>query len=203
MTLHRAVVAGFVLSLTTTFAVQAGGINGSQAISAVSLTADSTSLALATQFQVSQVTNTGGSSQTGDYIGYPNTLLGTSTFNVGSYAGYSFGNADFGTFTAASGFEIASPVNTRTFYFLGSFTTGSNAVFTGKTDPTSASFLVSLTQTGGAPNAISWSGTLNTPAISVVPLTSTPEPASVTLAGIGLLSLGLIRTMHRRKSKYD
>jgi len=173
---------------------QAGSINGSQALSFASLDADSTDLLAATTFTVSQTVATGGSTQTGDYVGIPAEVLGSAILNTANLASFTYGSATFGTFTGNFGTELASQGNVRTFYVSGNFTPGTS--FPGTITSNTASILITLNQNGGAGSAISWSATQNTPAIALV-----PEPASMSLTGIGLSFIGLFLGLRKRSSK--
>ena len=181
-----ALLAGLVLSLVGGVSAQAASISGSQAFGVASLNADSTDLAAITQLTVQLLSTTGSSQQTGNYVGFPATIFAATTLNTASLSSFSFTDAAFGTFTANLGTELSSPVDTRTFYITGNFARGTAfSSFTGNT----ASLLISLNQSGGAGGAIGFTATFNTPA---APPPGVPEPASMSLAGIGLGLVGLL-----------
>jgi len=189
-----ALLAGLVLSLVGGVSAQAAQISGSQAFGVASMTLDSTDLAAITHVTVQLVSTTGSSQQTGDYVGFPATTFASTSLSTASLDTFGFTDAAFGTFTANFGTELASPVNTRTFYITGNFAPGTAfSSFTGNT----ASLLISLNQSGGAGGAIGFTATFNTPAAAPP---GVPEPASMSLAGIGLSLVGLLLG-HRRRSR--
>jgi hypothetical protein len=92
---------------------------------------------------------------------------------------FSYGNAGWGMFVADSYVLQVLGAETRTIGLLGNFFPGSNlSAF----DPNTASIVLQFTQSGGPGNSISGSLSLHSPA---EPL-GVPEPATMTLAGIGL-----------------
>lgn len=182
MKLHRAILAGVMLALAAGYSAHAGSIQGTQALAA---NVDSPFGNVKTQgsFTLDPLLVFGAA--TGDFVGYPTPdSLTTVVLSRASLNSFTFGNSAFGTFATSSGVEIASPGNTATFEFTGLFTPG--AFFAGL-DPAEAKVLVTLTQVGGPGTAISFSGTL-----SIV-----PEPASVALGGIGLVSIGSLVAVRR------
>jgi len=184
-----------MLSVMAGATVHAGPIAGSQAFGETSLDADSTNLAAITQLTVSLVSSTGTTQQTGDYVGFPATIFASTTLSTASLNTFSFSDAAFGTFTANLGTELVSPVNTRTFYLTGNFTPGTAlSSFSGNT----ASLLISLNQSGGAGGAIGFTATFNTPA---APPPGVPEPASMSLTGIGLSLIGLFLGYRKKSCK--
>lgn len=201
LALRRAFLLGGLLaaaSLST--GAHAAAINGSQALSYTSLSANTTDLSTVTSFNITLVNTTGGASQTGDFVGVASHILNAATLNTLSLSTFTFGSAAFGTFKANTGIEIAGPANTRTFYFSGELATpgfvpGTDPGYAGVTS-NSASVLLNFTQSGGAPNAISVSGTLNTPKIAPP---GVPEPASLAMAAVPAL-LGLI-ALRKRAAK--
>mgnify|MGYP001090143459 CR=1 FL=1 len=200
LTLRRALFLGGLLaaaSLST--GAHAAQISGSQALGVASLTFTPSgppipALASITSFTSQQLVTDGPGSQTGDFLPLGALLLNASTLNTASLSTYTFGSTAFGTFAANYGIEVASPVNTRTFYFSGNFTVGNDPGYAAGLTGNTASFLLTLSQSGGAGNAISWSGTFNTPAIPLV-----PEPASMAMAAVPAL-LGLI-ALRKRAAK--
>jgi len=186
-----------MLSLASGVSVQAGPITGTQALGDQSLDANTDDLMTATQFTVTQTVVSGGLSQTGDYVGIAAQALDSSVLNTADLAGFTYGNATYGTFTGNFGVELSSSVaNTRVFYVSGNFTPGTD--FPNTVTANTASILITLNQNGGAPGAISWSATQNTP--SVAP-PGVPEPTSMALTGIGLSLIGLFQRFRKRSGK--
>lgn len=201
LALRRAFLLGGLLaaaSLST--GAHAAQISGSQAIglnsnNGLTITPPNVALSAVTQFTLNLVTQTGGTSQTGDFVGIPSVNLNQTVLNTASLSTFSFTSATFGTFTATNGIEIASPTNTRTFYFSGNFTP-TNPPFGATITANTASFLVNMNQSGGAGSAINFSGTFNTPAIAPP---GVPEPASLAMAAVPAL-LGLV-VLRKRAAK--
>jgi hypothetical protein len=188
-----ALFAGLILSLIGGVSAQAASITGSQAFSFSSLSANTVDLATATQFTVSQTISSGGSTQTGDYVGIPAQVLPSTILDTANLAGFTYGSATFGTFTGTFGEELASATNTRTFYITGNFAPGTD--FPVSVTTNTASILITLNSNGGA---ITWGATQNTPAIAPA---SVPEPASMSLTGIGLSLIGLFLGFRKRSGK--
>jgi hypothetical protein len=194
---HFLFAGAFLTGASLMSSAHAGSVVGSQSLGVYSLNANSTNLGSVTEFTLTQFTGTGGLFQTGDFIGLSTQTLDPSVLNTASLNTFSFGSSDFGWFQAESGTELASPTNTRTFYLVGTFHAGSDALFSGKTDISSGSVLVNLTQAGGPGNSISWSATLTVPAISAP--VAVPEPTGLAMAFIPSL-LGLMAWRRRVKA---
>ena len=189
--LGYALLAGLVLPLIGGVSAQAGPITGSLVVDGA---VPSPYGDLATTTVFSNVTLTSGGS-TGDYTAVAaGTNLGTVSLDTGNLAGFTFGNSSFGTFTATSGMEESSPVGTRTFFITGNFVPGSQ--FSSSLTGNTASITISLNQTGGAGTVIGWASTFNTPSLAAV-----PEPASMSLTGIGLSLIGLFLGYRKRSEK--
>ena len=95
-----------------------------------------------------------------------------------------------GTFTAASLTPVAyvsSGGNVTDSFFVNGMFTGAGA--TAAVGTTSASLSISLTQSGGAGQAISFSGTFANPS----QVHQTPEPATLALMGLGLAGFAASR----------
>ncbi len=118
------------------------------------------------------------------------TTTGTSTLTLG--------NANVGNFveTVAPVLLATATVNGvvvgEVFNILGTFTPSAAL---GDAGPVAASFTVSMTQTGGPGTSISASGTLSIP-----PFNPVPEPASITMLGLGLVAAGGV-AVRRRSAK--
>lgn len=192
-----AVSAVAIACLLAGTAAKAGPILGSQGATSLDASGNDASLAAATSFTLASNSTTG--SATGDYSGYGIAALDNTVLDTTSLSTFSFGSVDFGTFSASTGAELSGPADTRTFYFTGSFTPGSNLLFAGVSSNT-ASVLMNINQSGGTGGAISLSWTLNTPiaAPPTDPPANTPEPSTILLAGLGILSTRLLRRwLHR------
>ncbi len=179
-----ALLASLFLGLTVSGAdaafVGSFGINGN--MPSISPTSG---LEGATTFTIASMATNGNA--TGGFSGLPTgTTFTGGTFVLGSPTGFSFSNSTFGTFT-----ETAAPIQTSTgtingvvtseaFFILGRFSGG----VVGAATP--ASFTVSFTQNGGPGTSISASGTVDIPPTG----TAVPEPASMTMLGLGLVALG-------------
>ncbi len=181
VTLLTSLVLGLVVSETKAAFIGSFGINGiTPSISPTS------GLAGATSFTIASMSSNGNA--TGGFAGLPvGTTFTGSTFTLGSPTGFTFTNSQFGTFT-----ETAAPVLTsvgttvgittsESFFLLGSFSGG----VVGAATP--ASFTVSFTQNGGPGTSISSSGTIDIPPTGTAVV---PEPASMTMLGLGLVTLG-------------
>jgi hypothetical protein len=185
--------AGLLISLISEVPAQAGPISGSLVVNGA-IPSPYGDLATTTVFS-NVVLTTGGA--TGDYTSVtPGTNVGTVSLDTTNLAAFTFGDSSFGTFTATSGSELVSPALTRTFYITGNFTPGS--LFSSTLTTNTASILISLNQTGGANTVIGWTSTFNTPAVAPP---GVPEPASMSLTGIGLSLIGLFMGYRKRCGK--
>jgi len=170
----------------------------------------STDLTLATQVRVFNLADSGGEggSNTGNYQDIadggtgPGVPFGTSVatatsgsplaivFHNGA-SSFSFGNANWGTFTATQEMYTTG-ANTVTVTYQGTFTPGT--LFGGLTSST-ADMIFTFNQTGGAGNAVSGSATLVTPAT----VQFAPEiNGNVFFSAISLL-LGAVAVVFGRK----
>jgi len=177
-----------------------GGITTSQADSVGSLgfsdigppyVRPTNNINTATQFTIGSLVTTTASS--GIFAGLPTQILGSQTFDITNPASLSFGNSVLGQFQSTSITEISNSAGQVAFSIIGNFTGGS---FTGATtpNPAPADFTISFTQTPAGTGSISDSATMSIPAT----LAAVPEPASVMLVGLGLVSVGVVGL--RRKS---
>ena len=191
------VLAGLMFASASS--AQADFVNGTQGLGENGTpTINAASLAAATSFTFGTINTS--TAETGSFTtpGTSGLALTMKSLDLNNPSAFGFtGTAGtFGTFTASGAPVIelspSSPL-VRSFYILGSFTSGS--LFGAPTSNT-ASLTVSFTQTGGAGTAISDSSTLSVPA---APLAGTvPEPASVAMLGLGLAGLAGYTARRRR-----
>jgi hypothetical protein len=183
-----ALFAGLALPLLCGVATQAGPIVGTEGV--LGAVTETTPLSSTSVFHVALSTGT----PTDNYITIPAfTSLDTATLDTANLGLFTFGNETFGTFTASTGFEVSSTPTVRTFYVSGSFTPGS---LLSAYDTNTASLLITLNQV--SPGSISWAATMNTPSIAAP---GVPEPASMSLTGIGLSLVGLFHRLRKRSGK--
>ncbi len=186
-TLLRSFALVITLGLGLTNATTNGAFVGSFGINGnIPSVAPTTGLAGATSFTIGSMSSNGNS--TGGFSGLAvGTIFSGSTFTLGVATGFTFSNATVGTFTQTVAPVVLSMgvangvVISESFNILGTYVGGPVG-----TMATPASFTVSFTQTGGPGTSISSSGTVNIPPLGV----AVPEPASVVMMGIGLLTAG-------------
>jgi PEP-CTERM motif-containing protein len=175
-----------VLALATTGANAAAFVAGSFAFngstSTTSNVLSTTSFANASG-DIIPGTDTGSFSS----VTLPATLATGNPYNFATASGFNFSDAGLGTFTATSatllGTSTAGPSSTASWAVVGTFTIGSD--FSNAGTVLTADETISLTQTNGAGNAISFSGTFQSPENLGV-----PEPITISLFGAGLAGLG-------------
>jgi len=193
--LGAATVALGLLSLSAVPASAIPFSSGSFALGA--FTSTTTAVNTTTLFTLSSAIN--GGSAVGDFaaVVLPSPISSPAALDFGAGpppVGFDFTNS-LGTFTATSAVLTASAGGNNAFAkwnVVGSFTVG--AAFSNPGDVLTANETWSLTQTGGAGDSISLSGTFHSPAVPV----NVPEPASLALLGAGLVAAGVVR---RRKAK--
>jgi hypothetical protein len=122
------------------------------------------------------------------------TPFAGGSFTVGNATQLSFTNATFGTFietvapTLISQGFVGGVLQTEAFSIVGTYMGGPVG-----SSPVPATLTVSFSQDGGPGDSISASGTLAITAMSV------PEPASITMVGLGVLAA--VGSFRRRLKK--
>ena len=151
-------------------------------------------LATATSFTFANLSSNGVTS--GDFAGLPlQTNFTTTTLNINATSGFNFTNASFGTFTQSGAIQLISQgisggnVVAEALRIFGTY-----AGAPGQTGTQTASLTISFTQNGGPGTAISASGSVDVPAVGV------PEPASMAMLAMGLVSVGGV-ALRRRAAK--
>ena len=183
-------VAGALLSSVLPAAALPTFVAGSFSFAA--FTSTTSNVQTTTSFAMTSDLLTG--SPTGSFSALPPPGVLALPATLDSIDDFNFSDPVFGTFTAATlslfNTSINGPSVTVSYDIEGSFVPGtgwsnSGTLFT-------ANETWGLTQTGGAGNAISMSGTFHSPASPP----QVPEPATLTILGLGLLAAGAVR---RRK----
>ena len=145
-----------------------------------------TLLSTTTSFALSTPVNLG--SGTGDFSGLSaSNVFGTTTINLNDATTFNFSDAGIGSFAATAGHVeiLFNASGVLSIFIPGVFTIGSD--FSNASSTESGDETLSLTQTAGAGNAISISGTFQSPNTQV------PEPVTLALLGGGLVGLGVMR----------
>jgi hypothetical protein len=181
--LRYALAAGALFVLAAAPA-QADTIVGSLPLSSAGVSSTSTNLS-APGVVVSATDSVVLTLGTGDLNTVP--LLesfGPTTLDTNDLLSFTFSNATYGTFTTTSGVIITQNTGFLNVYLLGTFSAPGF-------DDSPAS--VQVTYTSSAGGSVSGGFTLNAPPSPIV-----PEPASIAMAGIGLATVGLVRTLRKR-----
>jgi hypothetical protein len=144
----------------------------------------------ATAFTIGTMVSTDDSH--GYFAGLPTQIFDPITFSIGDPLSLQFGTPAFGQFASTSIRQLSNDplVGSRSFSVEGTFTKGT---FGGPLvpNPAVANFTISFNQTAGAGTTISDNATLEFPVQPV------PEPATLALAAMGVMTAVLIRRRHR------
>lgn len=191
--LHHVLLAGALLGLSTVSAQ--AGFSGSLGVNGAAVTQNGTNLGTSTEFTAVQ--NVVLSPGSGGFAGLvvpptmpPTTFSGTTLDKALESSGFGFvlHDDEWGTFTGTTGSLYVDKLpGTLTFAITGDYVGGANDATAGVTSTFSA--LVTLTQIG---NSLTQQIVIEVPAI--------PEPSSVALGAIGLVSLGLVALRKRRST---
>jgi len=207
MKLFSKIAAGALLSIALSVSAFAGPINGSEVVNfgGVRVSADNITFSATGDLLTAnyiEFTDISRGTRAGDFASDTTGTISTGPIVVNLTGGigsntFTINGGTWGVFLSQELVFDAVIGNTRGIGLRNVTTTGAGAGFIpgsnqlAGANENSASFLISLTQSGGVDHVISGSATLNTPA-----LMGTPEPATMALIGSALFGLGFIR---RRK----
>jgi hypothetical protein len=184
----------FSLAAALTLAVSgfahASPVTGSEAVAGGSTTlGGSTDVMTATDVSWTSFIDT--ASKTGDYTAvtdFETLETGSTTLELHTGApgtAWIIGSATWGTFTESTITAIVVGVHALTVYVDGTFAPGSD--FPAGVTSSPATMILSLTQSGGAGNAVSTSGTLVSPNVPPPPPGAPEINASVFFSAFSLL----------------
>jgi hypothetical protein len=187
------------LSLSVGSAAQASPVTGSEAVAGGDSTlGGSTDVTTATTVSWTSFIDT--ASKTGDFVAVADDeVLQTGPSTLELHTGvpgtaWSIGSATWGTFVESTITAIVKGANAITVYVDGTFTPGSD--FPAGITASTATMILSLTQAGGAGDAVSTSGTLVSPPVQRAPEMS----ANAFFTAVSLLAGSIAVIFGRRKS---
>jgi hypothetical protein len=205
MKIVRVLLAGILVSSVASRSAPAASIVGSLPLGTINAAVTSGS-DLSTATDITWTSSVASGSGLGDLSGIlTNTSFGVAgDLKLGSLGSFSYdfksGSTDYGTFTASSVGSLVAmqQPNFLNIYLAGTFTPGAGLPgFTAGPAALLLSFTYSsvgqLVSVSGSAALVGLPGVLG-PA-------STPEPASLALVGIGLVSVAAFRALRRRVGK--
>jgi hypothetical protein len=203
MKIPRVLLAGLLVALAASQSATAASIMGTLAIATDTTTLTPSSADLSNATSVNWVESNSSAQGTGDLNVIPTLTIftpsGTLTIANLTQFNYDFktSTTDYGTFQAGAGsFIVTRTASFLDVYLLGTFTpAGGLPGFS----QGAASLRLSFTYANVGGNiSVSGSGTLSSPPQTPPGI---PEPASLALVGIGLVSVTAFRSLRKRVGK--
>jgi hypothetical protein len=182
--LHRALLAGALLTLASVSA-QAASLNGGLPMASFGkVTNTGADLSVGSSPVVTAANTQVNGPGDGDFSGVAlGALFGPNTVDTTNLSSFTLSNATYGSFSATNGSIISQKADFLDVFYVGFFT-GIGGIPSGP-----ASVRVSINLSG---KTYSEAITLHAPPAVV------PEPASAVMAGLGVLSIGLLSVRRKR-----